>query len=159
MRWAPSNIFLVRYAWSLTSIVPHTTSGAARHFPYTMLRNYTIIFLLLSFLSVRSLCTQLNVSIDDTLGDERTGNMISYTGQWSAGQNCSSCTADIDASQVFEHTWHDTTFRPGPSDGVIRSASVAFNGMCRLAFKPSKSSLNIIRRDRRLRRLHLNGFE
>ena len=60
MRWAPSNAFLVWYAWSLTSIVPHTTSGAARHFPYTMLRNYTIIFLLLSFLSVRSLCTQLN---------------------------------------------------------------------------------------------------
>ena len=89
-----------------------------------------IVILWLLSLASRSLCVLLNVSIDDTLGDERNGNMITYSDGWNVGQNCVGCTAKPDPSQLFEHTWHDGTFFPvSPTgDGVPITASVSFNG-------------------------------
>ena len=92
--------------------------------------NFTTIFCLLS-LVIRSSCVLLNVSIDDTLGDERNGNMIAYSDGWNVGQSCVGCTAKPDASQLFEHTWHDGTYLPVSlgGDGELITASVSFNGV------------------------------
>ena len=56
--------------------------------------------------------------------------MITYSDSWKLGQNCSDCTAIVDATQAFEHTWHDGTYLPVNlgGDGELRTASVSFNG-------------------------------
>ena len=89
-------------------------------------RNLLAVLFILSFLSIHSSSVLVNVSIDDTLGDERTGNMITYVGGWKVGQSCTDCTTNVNARQTFEFTWHDATFHP-TTDAII-SASVSFNG-------------------------------
>lgn len=100
--------------------------------PLTMtLRSIMALSLLFRFLNC-SQCALLNVSIDDTFGDERTGNQISYlpSNGWKFGQNCTDCTAVPERGQNFRHTWHDGSFDPQSvgGDGIIRSALVSFNG-------------------------------
>ena len=94
-----------------------------------MFQILTTLYLLL-LLSTFSLCTLVNVSIDDQLGDERTGTPISYSFGWSFGPNCTDCEAAVDPGQVFDRTWHDTSFAPAQfgGDGAIRSAGASFNG-------------------------------
>ena len=86
-------------------------------------------FWLLSLVA-RSLCALFNVTIDDTLGDESNGNMITYSAGWKLGQNCTNCAAKLDASEVFEHTWHDGTYYPVSLGGTgeLITASASFIG-------------------------------
>ena len=72
----------------------------------------------------------VNVTIDDTLGDESNGNMITYSAGWKLGQNCTNCAAKLDASEVFEHTWHDGTYYPVSLGGTgeLITASASFIG-------------------------------
>ena len=94
--------------------------------------NFITIFWILSFV-VRSLCLLLNVSIDDTFGDERnSSNMITYSDLWQFGQSCVTCGAKLDPNQTFERTWHDRTFYPigdgRLGNGELVWASASFNG-------------------------------
>ncbi|KAI0666261.1 hypothetical protein C8Q78DRAFT_1072504 [Trametes maxima] len=63
----------------------------------------------------------VNVTIDDTFGDESNGNKISYQPEsaWNVGQDCPACTAKPDISQVFNRTWHDTTFNGSSNAPLI----------------------------------------
>ncbi|KAI1790963.1 hypothetical protein LXA43DRAFT_890118 [Ganoderma leucocontextum] len=73
----------------------------------------------------------VNNTIDDTIGDSTTGLQPSYfpPDSWAQGQQCSTCnihsgtTADtIDVHQVFDATWHDSTYSVGgPEHGVAVS--------------------------------------
>ncbi|KAI0756226.1 hypothetical protein C8Q80DRAFT_1091458, partial [Daedaleopsis nitida] len=79
------------------------------------------------------LCTAalVNHTIDDELGDEVTGLKPRYLPDgdtWSKGSSCSQCTITriVDTAQVFDSTWHDTTYFVGTSPGVAIEAS--FNG-------------------------------
>ncbi|EJD35767.1 hypothetical protein AURDEDRAFT_188621 [Auricularia subglabra TFB-10046 SS5] len=72
----------------------------------------------------------VNVTIDDTHGDERTGRTPQYTSvhRWnarSAGEQCSTCAASPDGTQAFEKTWHDETTFPGQ---LPSNVSFTFNG-------------------------------
>ncbi|KAI0771009.1 hypothetical protein BD413DRAFT_72508 [Trametes elegans] len=75
----------------------------------------------------------VNVTIDDTFGDQATGNQITYgpPGVWKAGQNCTDCTAKVDPAQVSNGTWHDGTFSTvvenNSPPGQILTAAVSFN--------------------------------
>ena len=89
-----------------------------------------LTFLWLLSFTTFSLCTYVNITIDDSLGDESNGNMITYSNGWNVGQACVGCTAKPDASQAFEHTWHDGTYLPVSlgGDGELVTASVSFIG-------------------------------
>ncbi|KLO08416.1 hypothetical protein SCHPADRAFT_609133 [Schizopora paradoxa] len=77
-----------------------------------------------------------NISIDDSSLDPLTGARITYGylnqvtangSGWHVGQNCSTCLARPDPSQVFGGTWHDTsTVVVG---NRIPFASVSFTGV------------------------------
>ena len=72
----------------------------------------------------------INRTIDDELGDSVTGIKPSYfpPDRWNQGAQCSGCHIgpfNVDVLQVFERTWHDTTYRPGGPDHEMR---VKFTG-------------------------------
>lgn len=81
-----------------------------------------------------------NISIDDSSLDPLTGARITYgylnqvttngTG-WHVGQNCSTCLARPDPSQVFGGTWHDTSTEVVGRQ--IPFASVSFTGKHKLS--------------------------
>jgi hypothetical protein len=82
------------------------------------------------------LASLVNVTIDDKFGDPQTGTQIVYLppGTWNNGTNsCSGCITHLDPSQLYNGTWHDSTFDPQPSNNdskssQIQTASVTFNG-------------------------------
>lgn len=72
----------------------------------------------------------VNVTIDDTRGDERTGRMPEYTSvnHWNArnaSTQCPTCGARPDGTQAFDQTWHDETTFPGQ---IPSNVSFSFNG-------------------------------
>ncbi|KAI0651452.1 hypothetical protein C8Q79DRAFT_897976 [Trametes meyenii] len=77
---------------------------------------------------------RVNVTIDDTYGDEHTGLPIAYTptDYWKAGQDCTDCTARPDATRAHESTWRDGTFNLNNTEGTdipVLQASVPFDGV------------------------------
>ncbi|KAI0358957.1 hypothetical protein OH77DRAFT_1396261 [Trametes cingulata] len=93
---------------------------------------FAILFCVSSLLSLAS-AGRVNVTIDDTLGDELTGQLISYTpqGAWKLGQSCTDCTAHPDASRAHKGSWHDGTFR-NPQLSTLTpelTATVSFDGV------------------------------
>ena len=99
-------------------------------FSFGMIFKFITLLWILS-LSTCSLSVLVNVSIDDTLGDETNNHKILYTNEWKFGQSCVDCTAKPDADQAYRNTWHDATFAPVSlgGDGKIRSATTSFNGV------------------------------
>ncbi|TDL24130.1 hypothetical protein BD410DRAFT_719758 [Rickenella mellea] len=75
-----------------------------------------------------TLATPRNHTIDDTIGDDITGDVPTYTPSsvWNAGQDCPSCSVQPDQSLAFDQTWHAATY--GPSDNTPRSIDFSFNG-------------------------------
>ena len=54
------------------------------------------------FFSKSTLAALVNVTIDDTFGDPKTGAQVTYSpGGWKNGTNCSGCAAHPDVSQVY----------------------------------------------------------
>lgn len=43
---------------------------------------------------------------------------ISYAGPWRKGQECHGCGAQLDKSQTFGNSWHDTTYGSGPGEDI-----------------------------------------
>ncbi|EMD41610.1 hypothetical protein CERSUDRAFT_120627 [Gelatoporia subvermispora B] len=69
-----------------------------------------------------------NVTIDDTRGDELTGRQFLYlpSTAWTAGQNCTSCAAQLEPSLAFDGSWHDSTTPADPF--TVTTAIVTFQG-------------------------------
>ena len=66
-----------------------------------------------------------NKSIDDTLGDEVTGTIPTYTpGNVWNGANCRGCSIRPDTGKAYRGTWHETTYR---YDGSTNDVSVEFS--------------------------------
>ncbi|KAI0638986.1 hypothetical protein C8Q77DRAFT_1045880 [Trametes polyzona] len=81
----------------------------------------------------------VNVTIDDTLGDESNGNQIIYDppGSWNVGQDCPGCTAQLDRSLVRYGTWHDSTYndtRDNDPAVVLETAAAKFEGVAVYVF-------------------------
>lgn len=88
----------------------------------------------------------VNVTIDDTFGDQLTGTTITYLPPdvWKLGQDCSDCFAKLDQTKVSNGTWHDGTFSAvaennGPANRLL-TATVTFQGT-------QPRSLNLVTRD------------
>ncbi|EJD35734.1 hypothetical protein AURDEDRAFT_175184 [Auricularia subglabra TFB-10046 SS5] len=78
-----------------------------------------------------------NVTIDDTLGDERTGQKPRYTPpDWKArsvgGGPCPGCTAQPDPTLAFGGTWHDKSTFIGndPSTVLLNFSGTAIYVFC-----------------------------
>ncbi|KAJ7118945.1 hypothetical protein C8R44DRAFT_922769, partial [Mycena epipterygia] len=56
-----------------------------------------------------------NRTIDDQSGDSVSGVLPTYSPArfWQQGSSCTSCRFHPDPSQVFDHTWHDSSQFPG----------------------------------------------
>lgn len=74
-----------------------------------------------------------NFTIDDTIGDSHTGFIPTYSpsDKWALGQQCTGCnihsgtTSDtIDVQQVFDGTWHDSTYHPGDPEHTVAATFV-----------------------------------
>jgi hypothetical protein len=51
-----------------------------------------------------------NITIDDEGGDEVTHAPVQYSKVgWTQGASCATCWSRPDASQAYDHTWHDST--------------------------------------------------
>lgn len=89
---------------------------------------------LVSFLAWLALASalQINYTIDDTLGDQRTGSLPRYMGSsgnpWVAAiasKGCLDCGAQPDGTLAYNGTWHDrTTFSNDPPASI----SIDFSG-------------------------------
>ena len=96
----------------------------------------SLIFLTIATLAhfPRASAALVNVTIDDTLGDPRTGAQIVYgpAGVWKVGQTCTTCTAHPDPSELVNGTWHDGTFSAAVENGNVSNqlltAAVSFEG-------------------------------
>ncbi|KAI0756222.1 hypothetical protein C8Q80DRAFT_16007 [Daedaleopsis nitida] len=71
----------------------------------------------------------VNRTIDDELGDSATGAQPSYLpkGKWNQGTECSGChigPSMVDTRQVFDGTWHDSTYDVGGPDHDILATFV-----------------------------------
>ncbi|KAH6916756.1 hypothetical protein BKA70DRAFT_310947 [Coprinopsis sp. MPI-PUGE-AT-0042] len=90
----------------------------------------------LVFLSALQVVTGflVNSTIDDGFPDPRTGTTISYIPPeaWNKGGTCEACTARPSATELYNNTWHDSTFNTvrGSNDfpNTPLSASVTFSG-------------------------------
>lgn len=72
----------------------------------------------------------VNVTIDDTHGDPKTGTQVTYSPSeyWNDGTNCPLCTAHPDVSQAYLGTYHDGTWNPAAP--INQTFSTTFNGEC-----------------------------
>ncbi|KAI0751142.1 hypothetical protein C8Q80DRAFT_554988 [Daedaleopsis nitida] len=66
----------------------------------------------------------VNRTIDDETGDCITGAMPVYSpqGSWAQGSTCRTCGVSstfVNTSEVFDGTWHDTTYHPDDADRII----------------------------------------
>lgn len=89
-----------------------------------------------------------NVIIDDYWPDPLTGAMIEYgpksaTATWNLGQACGDCSAQPDASLIFNGTWHDGTFFPLTDESPPPlTAMISFSGKNQLINKGYDSRTN-----------------
>ncbi|KAI0784127.1 hypothetical protein C8Q75DRAFT_724994 [Abortiporus biennis] len=76
------------------------------------------------------LAVLVNVTVDDSGTDPTTGVPIVYAppDAWNLGQTCAACTAHVDSSIAFDHTWHDVSYNPSVDPTVVPTASLQFNG-------------------------------
>ncbi|CDO70908.1 hypothetical protein BN946_scf184829.g16 [Trametes cinnabarina] len=97
-----------------------------------MIKGLFSLGLSLAFLPPIASAVRYNVTFDDTYGDPRTGNVISYAPEeaWTLGQRCTDCMAEPDAAQAHNGTWHDGSANdPSTSlDAAILMANVPFIG-------------------------------
>ncbi|KAF7320070.1 hypothetical protein MKEN_00791300 [Mycena kentingensis (nom. inval.)] len=98
-----------------------------------------LLLLLFSWLLLPSVWALVNVTIDDSTGDERTRKQIDYSppDSW---QSQSTCAADptacgslalVDPKNVDAQTWHESTFSIDPSNkhpNVPPTATATFTG-------------------------------
>ncbi|TBU21087.1 hypothetical protein BD311DRAFT_707228, partial [Dichomitus squalens] len=89
---------------------------------------YLFYFLLSPMLTASSL---VNRTIDDQYGDIEEGIFPQYSPPelWAQGATCDHCSITpgiLNVSQVFNGTWHDTTYECGQADRVV---NVAFTGV------------------------------
>ncbi|EJD35756.1 hypothetical protein AURDEDRAFT_117256 [Auricularia subglabra TFB-10046 SS5] len=94
----------------------------------------------------------VNVTIDDTRGDERTGRTPQYTSVhlWnarSAADQCTTCGARPDGTQAFDETWHDETTFPGQ---LPSNVSFTFNGGVLYIYCILANNINVQHKDTRL---------
>lgn len=86
---------------------------------------------LFSAFSVVANVNLVNVTIDDQAGDALSGLVPTYSptdtpyGNCSPGPACTACHAQPDPAQVFDGTWHDTTYIPGWPTPI---ANISFTG-------------------------------
>ncbi|KIY53258.1 hypothetical protein FISHEDRAFT_69111 [Fistulina hepatica ATCC 64428] len=72
----------------------------------------------------------VNITLDDS------SSRFTYlpSGGWVVGTNCTGCTAHPDTADLYNGTWHDSTFDVTSEDGAIsdpnvpKNATVTFNG-------------------------------
>ncbi|KAI0925187.1 hypothetical protein AcW2_005867 [Taiwanofungus camphoratus] len=89
---------------------------------------FLLVCVLFSTLSI--LCAAAgNVTIDDTYGDEITGQQPIYTpsSDWDQGEICTGCALHPNPLNAFYHTWHDSTYAPTLRPG-IPTITLLFSG-------------------------------
>ncbi|OSD05809.1 hypothetical protein PYCCODRAFT_1361583, partial [Trametes coccinea BRFM310] len=99
-----------------------------------------LLFALLSSLTASALGsivtsgTLVNVTIDDTYGDELFGTQFLYAPAdvWNVGQSCAACTAHPNPALVHNGTWHDGTTQAGSDQ--LTTATVRFEGVAVYVF-------------------------
>ncbi|KAI0659554.1 hypothetical protein C8Q70DRAFT_117251 [Cubamyces menziesii] len=90
------------------------------------------LFFSLAAVDVVLASIRVNRTIDDQRGDNVTGYVPLYfpNEDWNIGQTCTICAIcsgdPIDPTQVFDGTWHDTTYLPG--NDAERIILISFTG-------------------------------
>jgi len=76
----------------------------------------------------------LNITIDDTNGDEKTGVLPVYIPleDWTPEPGCTQCVVKPDPTQALDHTWHDTSHFPTNPDQL--SIQINFTGVAVYAY-------------------------
>ncbi|KAI0336251.1 hypothetical protein GY45DRAFT_1333291 [Cubamyces sp. BRFM 1775] len=71
----------------------------------------------------------VNVTIDDTYGDQTNGAQVTYAppDAWNVGQSCAACTAHPDPTLAHNGSWHDGTVGAGSTQ--LLTATARFEGV------------------------------
>ncbi|KAF8989610.1 hypothetical protein BDQ17DRAFT_1434321 [Cyathus striatus] len=76
----------------------------------------------------------VNITVDDASSDPLTGFSITYLplDKWNNGPTCNTCRARADKEEMYNGTWHDSTYFSSnslhlPSEGSL-NATFVFNG-------------------------------
>lgn len=107
-----------------------------------------------------SVCARIsNVTIDDTLGDEVTGQIPQYAPDgWIArsvsGAPCDLCTAQPDATRIYKGTWHDRSTLA--LDQIPSTISMSFNGTRIYVYFILFNNIDTVNHNTRLR-FYLDG--
>lgn len=136
--------------------------GCSLYAPVLLLflsRSETMLsFLFFVFLSVRARLS--NVTIDDTLGDEHTGEIPQYSPEgWVArspsGAPCDACTAQPDATHIYKSTWHDKS--AFVQEQIPSTISMSFSGTRIYVYFILFNNIGTRNNNTRLR-FYLDGF-
>lgn len=66
-----------------------------------------------------------------TVDDNDPAVVYSPVDDWSFGLECSTCTVHLDASQVYQATWHETLFSStDEAEDDLQTISYNFTGAC-----------------------------
>ncbi|KAI0090028.1 hypothetical protein BDY19DRAFT_888760 [Irpex rosettiformis] len=86
-----------------------------------------LVYFCVFFLSAGG--ARVNVTVDDAEIDNGVSR-ITYSDPttWKEGNGCTSCAAHPSTDNVFDKTWHDTSFPTNGTYGDLRNASLVFNG-------------------------------
>ncbi|KAI0712852.1 hypothetical protein C8T65DRAFT_574483 [Cerioporus squamosus] len=104
--------------------------------PRGPLRVATTLFTSSFLIASISATSLVNVTVDDTFGNSEENLKIVYqpVGSWSAGVDCTNCEAHLDTTQVYNGTWHDTTYFSDDPPSSPLSASLTFDGVAIYVF-------------------------
>ncbi|RDX45695.1 hypothetical protein OH76DRAFT_1357460 [Lentinus brumalis] len=92
---------------------------------------FVTLFTILFFVAIASAASLVNITVDDTFGNSQENLQITYqpAGAWSPGEDCTSCAAHLDTTQVHNGTWHDTTYLADNPPSSPLTATLAFDGV------------------------------
>lgn len=120
----------LRSRQSTVSLTPaaSTLALAARHAMRSPVPHAVLLHTTACFAGLAVVCASpLNITVDDN------DPAVVYlpADDWSLGQECSACTARLNASRTYHGTWHDTLFSSTdtPEDRV-QTVSYNFMGEC-----------------------------
>ncbi|KIY49193.1 hypothetical protein FISHEDRAFT_72541 [Fistulina hepatica ATCC 64428] len=95
--------------------------------------HFLLLFFLVCLASLLVHATRIvNTTVDDA--SSRFTYLPSNSGGWALGTNCTGCSAHPDTADLYNGTWHDSTFDATSEDGEIgdpnipKNATVTFSG-------------------------------
>ncbi|TFK55644.1 hypothetical protein OE88DRAFT_644649 [Heliocybe sulcata] len=102
-----------------------------------------ILYVLFLSLQIPHISCSQNYTIDDQYGDPINELYPVYSpagAKWAGAPECNTCSADVDATQAYDGTWHDATYYIADKEPAV--VRIPFHGTAIYAYCIIGNSLN-----------------